>query len=121
MQNQLLLGLIKKLLELIVLRVFHIYKQKKDVIYNNPNVIEDALNGKRLTIGEGGNDEVGELSLKNFKDVIKKLLGGVLWMLPFVVAGGIILGIVLLLDSGKTGRDFGVANIITQDNSRNNW
>ncbi|ALA97290.1 fructose-specific PTS system IIABC component [Spiroplasma kunkelii CR2-3x] len=91
--------------------VSYLETSTKNVIYNGPNVIQDALNDKHLTIGKGGkggNDEVGELSLKNFKDVIKNLLGGVSRMLPFVVAGGIILGIGFLLDSGKTGKDFGV-------------
>ncbi|MFJ1522325.1 fructose-specific PTS transporter subunit EIIC [Spiroplasma sp. ald] len=91
--------------------VSYLETSTKDVIYHGSNVIQDALNGKRLTIGKGGkggNDEVGELSLKNFKDVTKNLLGGVSRMLPFVVAGGIILGIGFLLDSGKTGKDFGV-------------
>ncbi len=90
--------------------VSYLETSTKDVIYHGPNVIQDALNGKRLTIGKGdkgGNDEVGELSLKNFKDVTKNILGGVSRMLPFVVAGGIILGIGFLLDSGKTGKDFG--------------
>ncbi|PQP78357.1 PTS fructose transporter subunit IIABC [Spiroplasma sp. ChiS] len=93
--------------------VSYLETSTKDVIYHGTNVIEDALNGKRLTIGKGGkdgNDEVGELSLKNFKDVTKNLLGGVSRMLPFVVAGGIILGIGFLLDSGKTGKDFGVTS-----------
>lgn len=83
----------------------------KDVIYNGEKVIEDYLQGKRLTlcsIKKGSNDEVAELTLKNFKDVTKNLLGGVSRMLPFVVAGGIILGIGFLLDSGNNGGNFGV-------------
>ncbi|WP_338991638.1 fructose-specific PTS transporter subunit EIIC [Spiroplasma endosymbiont of Seladonia tumulorum] len=92
--------------------VSYLETSTKDVIYHGSNVIQDALNGKRLTIGKGGNHEVGELSLKNFKDVTKNLLGGVSRMLPFVVAGGIILGIGFLLDSGKTGKDFGVTRDI---------
>ncbi len=96
--------------------VSYLETSTKDVIYHSPNVIQDALNGKRLTIGKGGkggNDEVGELSLKNFKDVTKNLLGGVSRMLPFVVAGGIILGIGFLLDSGKTGKNFGVTRDVS--------
>lgn len=80
----------------------------KDIIYHGINVIKDALNGKRLIVGKNKNNEIGELSLNNFKDITKNLLGGVSRMLPFVVAGGIILGIGFLLDSGNSGNYFGV-------------
>lgn len=95
--------------------VSYLETSTKDVIYHGQEVINDALTGKRLTVGKvtkSGADEVGELSLKNFKDVTKNLLGGVSRMLPFVVAGGIILGIGFLLDSGNIGGNFGVTRDI---------
>ena len=95
--------------------VSYLETSTKDVIYHGQEVIGDALAGKRLTVGKAsksGSDEVGELSLKNFKDVTKNLLGGVSRMLPFVVAGGIILGIGFLLDSGNIGGNFGVTRDI---------
>ncbi|WP_338954975.1 fructose-specific PTS transporter subunit EIIC [Spiroplasma endosymbiont of Polydrusus cervinus] len=107
-----ILGIDKKIAGMDRLQgVSYLETSTKDVIYHGPSVIQDALNGKRLTVGKaskGGSEEVGELSLKNFKDVTKNLLGGVSRMLPFVVAGGIILGIGFLLDSGNSGGNFGV-------------
>ncbi|WP_368486078.1 fructose-specific PTS transporter subunit EIIC [Spiroplasma sp. DGKH1] len=81
----------------------------KDAIYDGQAVIKRYLNHDRLTTikNKGASDEVGEISLKQFKYVSRNLLGGVSRMLPFVVAGGIILGIGFLLDSGYTGGAFG--------------
>ncbi|WP_211231569.1 hypothetical protein [Spiroplasma mirum] len=72
-------------------------------------VIKRYLNHDRLTTikNKSASDEVGEISLKQFKYVSRNLLVEVSRMLPFVVTGGIILGIVFLLDSGYTGSDFG--------------
>ncbi len=41
-------------------------------------------------------------------------MGGVSRMLPFVVAGGILLGLAFLLDSGITGGNLGVTRNISR-------
>lgn len=83
----------------------------KDAIMDSKKLINDYLGGKAKlsTIKQAANasGENLEFSLKNFKYVTRNLLAGVSRMLPFVVAGGIILGIGFLLDSGNSGGDFG--------------
>lgn len=83
----------------------------KDAIMDSKKLITSYLDGKgKLTEIKqaGGSGEQIEFSLKNFKYVTRNLLAGVSRMLPFVVAGGIILGIGFLIDSGNSGGDFGV-------------
>lgn len=89
----------------------------KDAIYNGEALITNFDKNKNVKVITGyakGNDDVGELSLKKFKDFKGNLLGGVSRMLPFVVAGGIILGIGFLIDfiagNGNAGGDFGTVN-----------
>ncbi|MBE4704272.1 fructose-specific PTS transporter subunit EIIC [Spiroplasma platyhelix] len=87
----------------------------KDAILDSKKLINNYLEGKtegkaKLTVinQSGGGGENIEFSFKNFKYITRNLLAGVSRMLPFVVAGGIILGIGFLLDSGNSGGDFGV-------------
>ncbi|WP_339022585.1 fructose-specific PTS transporter subunit EIIC [Spiroplasma endosymbiont of Crioceris asparagi] len=90
----------------------------KDAIYNGPKLFENYLNDQKTTIikGAAGDAEgVGEaLTLKKFKDVKGNLLGGISRMLPFVVAGGILLGIAFLIDfaagNSDAGGNFGTVN-----------
>ncbi|WP_222563313.1 fructose-specific PTS transporter subunit EIIC [Spiroplasma clarkii] len=73
----------------------------KDAIYNGKELINDYKNHKNLKKIENVKDDnegSGELTLGQFKKVKDNLLAGVSRMLPFVVAGGIILGIGFLLD-----------------------
>lgn len=86
----------------------------KDAIFNGTTLIKE-FESKAKTIkassNESGEDD-GDFSLKKFKDVKGNLLGGVSRMLPFVVAGGIILGLGFLIDSllGASGGNLGVDN-----------
>lgn len=83
----------------------------KDAIINSKKLINDYLDGKAKlkTIKKSGNDsENADFSIQNFKHITRNLLAGVSRMLPFVVAGGIILGIGFLLDIGNSGGDLGV-------------
>lgn len=89
----------------------------KEAIFNGETLIKTFDTSKKTKVISGyakNNDEVGELSLKKFKDFKGNLLGGVSRMLPFVVAGGIVLGIGFLIDfiagNGNTGGDFGTIN-----------
>ncbi|AUF83743.1 PTS fructose transporter subunit IIABC [Mesoplasma syrphidae] len=85
----------------------------KDAIYNGKDLITNfeakAVEAKG---GSASDDDTGEFSLKKFKDIKGNLLGGVSRMLPFVVAGGIILGLGFLIDSltGASGGGLGVTN-----------
>ncbi|MGL5268296.1 MAG: fructose-specific PTS transporter subunit EIIC [Spiroplasma sp.] len=87
----------------------------KDAILDSKKLINNYLEGKvklkviKKTLGEGENID---FSLENFKHITRNLLAGVSRMLPFVVAGGIILGIGFLLDSGNSGGEFGVTRPI---------
>lgn len=83
----------------------------KDAILDSKKLINDYIDGKvKLSVinqtASGG--ENIDFSFQNFKYVTRNLLAGVSRMLPFVVAGGIILGIGFLLDSGNSGGNFGV-------------
>ncbi|AXK51365.1 PTS fructose transporter subunit IIABC [Spiroplasma alleghenense] len=90
----------------------------KDVIYNAETLIEGFKKGEKVTKiqGEanGGSESGGNFSLKQFADIKGNLLGGVSKMLPFVVAGGIILGIGFLIDfaagNADAGGDYGTVN-----------
>ncbi|WFQ89863.1 PTS fructose transporter subunit IIABC [Mycoplasma feriruminatoris] len=92
----------------------------KDAIYNGKELISNFENHPKLKeIKNVKNDDsnIGELSLKKFKDFKGNLLGGVSRMLPFVVAGGIVLGIAFLLDfilgNGNAKGDFGTVNQVS--------
>ncbi|PPE04141.1 PTS fructose transporter subunit IIABC [Williamsoniiplasma lucivorax] len=86
----------------------------KDAIFNGTELITKFATNKNLKTIQavGGHQQVGELTLKKFLDFKGNLLGGISRMLPFVVAGGIILGIGFLIDfaigNGSSGGDFGV-------------
>lgn len=83
----------------------------KDAIVDSKKLINNYSEGKaklkeiKKSANEGENID---FSLENFKHITRNLLAGVSRMLPFVVAGGIILGIGFLLDTGNSGGDFGV-------------
>ncbi|WP_051418394.1 PTS fructose transporter subunit IIABC [Mesoplasma seiffertii] len=90
----------------------------KDAIYNGKELITN-FEAKAVEAKGGSNndEETGEFSLKKFKDFKGNVLAGVSRMLPFVVAGGIILGIGFLIDfiagnSGIKGQEglFGTIN-----------
>lgn len=87
----------------------------KDAILDSKKLINDYIDGKvKLKVinqTSSGGENI-DFSFDNFKHVTRNLLGGVSRMLPFVVAGGIILGIGFLLDSGNSGGDFGVTRPI---------
>ncbi|SYV94686.1 PTS system protein, partial [Mycoplasma putrefaciens] len=73
----------------------------KDAIYNGKELISNFETNSKTKLVKNVKKEssaVGELSLKKFKDFKSNLLGGVSRMLPFVVAGGIILGLGFLID-----------------------
>ncbi|AVP49431.1 PTS fructose transporter subunit IIABC [Williamsoniiplasma luminosum] len=72
----------------------------KDAIFHGDELIKKYEKKENLKTIQavGGKDEVGELTLKKFLDFKGNLLGGISRMLPFVVAGGIILGIGFLID-----------------------
>ncbi|QBQ07657.1 PTS system, fructose-specific IIABC component [Spiroplasma gladiatoris] len=74
----------------------------KEAIYKGKEIIQNYESHPKLMKVENAHDEssgeVGQLDLKQFKKVKQNLLAGVSRMLPFVVAGGIILGFGFLLD-----------------------
>ncbi|WP_434341797.1 fructose-specific PTS transporter subunit EIIC [Mycoplasma putrefaciens] len=73
----------------------------KDAIHNGKELISNFETNSKTKLVKNVKKEssaVGELSLKKFKDFKGNLLGGVSRMLPFVVAGGIILGLGFLID-----------------------
>ncbi|AHI54075.1 PTS system fructose-specific IIABC component [Spiroplasma sabaudiense Ar-1343] len=92
----------------------------KDVIYNAEKLIEGFSKGEKVTKIQGeansGSQGGGNFSLNQFKDIKGNLLGGVSKMLPFVVAGGIILGIGFLIDfaagNANAGGDYGTVNSV---------
>ncbi|ATZ17911.1 PTS fructose transporter subunit IIABC [Mesoplasma melaleucae] len=87
----------------------------KDAIFNGKKLIEEFGKTDKTIIAKAykSNDDEGsdDFSLKKFAQVKGNLLAGVSRMLPFVVAGGIILGIGFLIDfaagNGNAGGDFG--------------
>jgi PTS system fructose-specific IIC component len=87
----------------------------KNAIFKGKEILQDALNGVGVTEihSNAKDDSDSELSLKKFKDIKGNLLAGVSRMLPFVVAGGIVLGIAFLIDfaaGSKGGPTFGTQN-----------
>ncbi|QGS51892.1 PTS fructose transporter subunit IIABC [Spiroplasma tabanidicola] len=74
----------------------------KEAIYKGKEIIQNYDSHPKLMKVENAADEeagnVGELNLAQFKKVKQNLLAGVSRMLPFVVAGGIILGLGFLFD-----------------------
>lgn len=74
----------------------------KEAIYKGKDLIVGFDNHPKVQKVENAKDDEdsgsGELTLKQFKKVKDNLLAGVSRMLPFVVAGGIILGFGFLLD-----------------------
>ncbi|AGR41073.1 PTS fructose transporter subunit IIABC [Spiroplasma taiwanense] len=68
---------------------------------------------KVINVADDGSSSNDEFSLRKFLDFKGNLLAGVSRMLPFVVAGGIILGIAFLIDfiaGTPGGKDFGTVN-----------
>ncbi len=91
----------------------------KAVIKDAKQIINDALEEKgakviKVAASENKKTDEGELERRSFKNVYKNLMGGVSRMLPFVVAGGILLGLAFLLDSGVTGGNLGVTRNISR-------
>ena len=88
----------------------------KNAIHNTKQIIKDGLEGKGKMISSSilsdEESSSGDYSWAAFKDVYKNLMGGVSKMLPFIVAGGIILGIGFLLDTGNSGGTLGVTRDI---------
>ncbi|WP_339021647.1 fructose-specific PTS transporter subunit EIIC [Spiroplasma endosymbiont of Atherix ibis] len=88
----------------------------KDAIFKGDQLIEKYQKGEGLTEVKAASDssEVSEFTMRKFLDVKGNLLGGISRMLPFVVAGGIILGIAFLIDfaagNGEAGGNFGTIN-----------
>ncbi len=90
----------------------------KTVIKDAKKVINDGLNNKGTetvsVASSSSSDTSGELEWSAFKNIYKNLMGGVSRMLPFVVAGGILIGLAFLLDSGITGGNLGVTRNISR-------
>ncbi|WP_342259347.1 fructose-specific PTS transporter subunit EIIC [Spiroplasma endosymbiont of Dioctria linearis] len=88
----------------------------KEAIFKGDQLIEKYKKGEGLTEVKAASDssEVSEFTMRKFLDIKGNLLGGISRMLPFVVAGGIILGIAFLIDfaagNGNAGGDFGTIN-----------
>lgn len=83
----------------------------KAAIKDSKKLIKDGLAGKGEVISVASKESEmasGDYSWSAFKNVYKNLMGGVSRMLPFVVAGGIILGIAFLIDTGNSGGLLGV-------------
>jgi len=77
-----------------------------DAIFNGLKLISEYQQQPKKTIkakAENSDSSGDDFSFKKFKDIKGNLLAGVSKMLPFVVAGGIILGIGFLFDLGTTG------------------
>ncbi|ATG97209.1 PTS fructose transporter subunit IIABC [Mesoplasma lactucae] len=71
----------------------------QNAIYHTKDLIADYdKQPKKKIKAKKTDDSVGELDLKKFKDFKGVLLAGVSKMLPFVVAGGILLGLAFLID-----------------------
>ncbi|WP_342268843.1 fructose-specific PTS transporter subunit EIIC [Spiroplasma endosymbiont of Aspidapion aeneum] len=78
----------------------------QEAIYKGKDLIMNFNNHpKKITYKSraSDNEDDVEFSFKKFKDIKGNLLAGVSRMLPFVVGGGIILGIAFLCDMGTTG------------------
>ncbi|AGR42070.1 PTS fructose transporter subunit IIABC [Spiroplasma diminutum] len=89
----------------------------KEAIFKGDQLIEKYKKGEGLTEIKASADsssESSEFTMRKFLDFKGNLLGGISRMLPFVVAGGIILGIAFLIDfaagNGEAGGDFGTVN-----------
>lgn len=86
----------------------------KDAIKDAKGLIEsyDSAKGEVISLNVSSNsvtdDISGDYSWIVFKNVYKNLMGGVSKMLPFIIAGGILLGIGFLIDTGNTGGNLGV-------------
>lgn len=74
----------------------------QDIIYHTKEILEDYPKKEKKLIkvaaSKGDAAGAGEMDLKKFKDFKGVLLAGVSRMLPFVVAGGIVLGLAFLID-----------------------
>ncbi|QHX36617.1 fructose-specific PTS transporter subunit EIIC [Spiroplasma sp. BIUS-1] len=72
----------------------------KEAIFKGDQLIEKYKKGEGLTEvkAAGDSSDTSEFTMRKFLDVKGNLLGGISRMLPFVVAGGIILGIAFLID-----------------------
>ncbi|TCG10982.1 PTS fructose transporter subunit IIABC [Mycoplasma marinum] len=91
----------------------------KAVIADAPKVINEGLEEKgttKISVSDSGSNNAAstELEWNAFKNVYKNLMGGVSRMLPFVVAGGILIGLAFLLDSGVVGGNLGVTRNISR-------
>ncbi|AUM62607.1 PTS fructose transporter subunit IIABC [Spiroplasma monobiae] len=77
----------------------------KEAIFKGDQLIEKYQKGEGLTEVKAAADssESSEFTMRKFLDVKGNLLGGISRMLPFVVAGGIILGIAFLIDFATGG------------------
>lgn len=89
----------------------------KKAIFNGDQLIDQYLNNtdlKEINVKSSSKNLTGELNLKKFLNVKANLLGGVSRMLPFVVGGGILLGIAFLIDfiagNSEAGGAFGTIN-----------
>lgn len=83
----------------------------KNAINMTEQLLKDALNkkGEVLKIATTSNEfsPSNELNWKIFKNAYGHIMAGVSRMLPFVIAGGIIMGISFLLDAGIKQKDMG--------------
>lgn len=82
----------------------------KIAINTTEQLLKDALNKKGEILKVATTNDFSpstELNWKIFKNAYGHIMAGVSRMLPFVVAGGIIMGIAFLLDAGITGNDLG--------------
>ncbi|AUB31489.1 PTS fructose transporter subunit IIABC [Spiroplasma floricola] len=88
----------------------------KEAIFKGDQLIEKYQKNEGLTEVKAASDssEFSEFTMRKFLDVKGNLLGGISRMLPFVVAGGIILGIAFLIEfaagNGDAGGNFGTVN-----------
>ncbi len=86
------------------------------VIKDGKSVIKDCLDKKgtkKLPSSSGGSEEVDQsLTFDNFKKRAgQALMGGVSYMLPFVVFGGIMIALAFLIDIQNAGSpDYGTVN-----------
>lgn len=94
-----------------------LYAGTKDAITAGDKLIQKALSGEGEIVKEQSKNDDSFLtdivqSWKSFRSVYKHIMAGVSRMLPFIVAGGIILGIGFLLDSGIDGNNnFGTVRL----------
>lgn len=86
----------------------------QDVIYHTKEILENYATKPKKVIKArktGDSSNSGEMDLKKFKDFKGVLLAGVSRMLPFVVGGGIILGLAFLIDFIAAGGSPDPANM----------